>query len=312
MSAARAATMVANGDVRQLAAARLTPRSSIAALVPHFHCEAWLADCLASLVSQTCPLDAIVVIDDGSGAPPIDIVARCPSVTLLAAAVNVGPYRLIQQVIDDTNFDGYLFQDADDWSSSDRLEVLLAEADRTGAELVGCQEIVILCDRAEARPMGYPLDVNGYLRSHPGAFALVHHASVVSRDLVQRAGGFATGLRFGGDAEFLQRAACLGRVRNVPNYGYFRRQRAGSLTTEASTGLRSPERVKLSETLRTGAARDAAAMARGEPVCVSPCVTAGPVALAHILGPVLTGKTWDEADAADAAHHARIPSGVGG
>ena len=51
---------------------------------------------------------------------------RHPGVTLLHAAENVGPYRLVQQVIDDTDYDAYLFQDADDWSAPDRLEQLLA------------------------------------------------------------------------------------------------------------------------------------------------------------------------------------------
>ena len=45
--------------------------------------------------------------------------------TLLHADRNVGPYRLVQQVIEDTDYDAYLFQDADDWSAPDRLEQLL-------------------------------------------------------------------------------------------------------------------------------------------------------------------------------------------
>ena len=44
------------------------------ALIPHFKCEQWLDDVLASLRAQTRPLDGIVVIDDASGEPPIEIV----------------------------------------------------------------------------------------------------------------------------------------------------------------------------------------------------------------------------------------------
>src|SRR5262249_42072276 len=90
---------------------RLGPGSTVLALIPHFKCEQWLDDCLASLRAQTRPLDGIVVIDDASGDPPIEIVERHPGVTLLHAAENVGPYRLIQQVMDDTDYDAYLFQD---------------------------------------------------------------------------------------------------------------------------------------------------------------------------------------------------------
>ena len=96
------------------------------ALIPHFQCEEWLDDASPSLQAQTRPLDGIVVIDDASDDPPLEIVERHPRVTLLHADRNVGPYRLVQQVIEETDYDAYLFQDADDWSAPDRLEKLLA------------------------------------------------------------------------------------------------------------------------------------------------------------------------------------------
>ena len=113
--------------------------SSVLAIVPHYQCDAWLGDCLDSLVRQTRPLEGIVVINDDHGSPPTDIVRHFPTVTLLASAENVGPYRLTQAVIDQTGYDAYLMQDADDWSAPRRLELLLAAAERTGAELIGCQ-----------------------------------------------------------------------------------------------------------------------------------------------------------------------------
>ena len=139
---------------------RLTKESSVLALIPHFRCEEWLDDCLQSLLDQTRLLDGIVVIDDASDDPPLDIVERYPGVTLLHAERNVGPYRLIQQVMEDTHYDAYLFQDADDWSAPDRLELLLDGAERTGAELIGTQELRVFCDEPEAVPIEWPLDVN--------------------------------------------------------------------------------------------------------------------------------------------------------
>jgi hypothetical protein len=289
---------------------RLTRQSTIAALVPHYHCEQWLDDCLSSLAQQTRPLDAIVVLDDGSPAPPVDIVKAYPHVTLLAAPDNVGPYRLLQQAIDDTDYDGYLFQDADDWSGRDRLERLLAEAGRTGAELVGCQEALICCDIAEVQPVRYPLDVNRELAMKPGLFGLAHHASVVSRDLMVRIGGFATGLRFGGDSELLQRAVHAARVRNVPQCCYFRRERQGSLTTDASTGMASPERLALSATLRWRAATDAAARSEGRSISLLPSATAGPVVLTHLAGPALCGRRSGGMAPVVAGTAAALPDGL--
>lgn len=266
----------------------LTVNSTILAVIPHYRCEPWLRRCLRSLVSQTRPLDGIVVVDDNSGSPPVNIVEEFPNVTLLTSPFNVGPYRLIQQVIEDTNYNAYLFQDADDWSTSDRLEKLLHAAVNTGAELVGTQEFRVFEEESRLSPVCYPLDVNAALAEKPG-HPLLHPSSLVRRDLVRRIGGFATGLRFGGDTEFLLRAALVGRIVNVPYYCYFRRKRAGSLTTAADTGLDSPARIELLKTLKSRAIANYAALQEGQPPCLSPLAKEEPIKLNYVIGPKLPG-----------------------
>lgn len=267
----------------------LTRNSTVAALVPHYRCEEWLADCLESLVTQTRPLQSIVVIDDNSTPPPVEIVRRFPQVTLYASQEkkNVGPYRLVQEVINNTNYDAYLFQDADDWSAEDRLELLLDEAERTGAELIGSQEVRILCDEGEVVPFSYPLDANASLVEQPVGFPLLHPTSLVSRDLVLRIGGFATGLRFGGDSEFLRRAGHAARVVNIPHYSYFRRIRGGSLTMAADTGFQSTERQRLMVALHERAKDNAALVAKGKVPNLAPHAIAPAVKLKLIAGPGL-------------------------
>jgi hypothetical protein len=237
------------------------------------------------MVSQTRPLDAIFVIDDGTGRPPVDIVRRFPQVTLVESAENVGPYRLVQQVMNDTDFDAYLFQDADDWSSRDRLELLLVEAERSGAELIGTQEVRIGCDVGDAWTFNYPLDVNEALGDRPQFFGLLHPTSLVSRDLVRRIGGYSTGLRFSGDAEFLTRAVHVATVRNIPNFCYYRRKRLGSLTTNPETSLDSPARLKLRNVLHSRAKANAAARQAGGHISLQPYVVAPPIQLSYLVGP---------------------------
>jgi len=261
--------------------------STVLALIPHFKCEQWLDDCLASLRAQTRPLDGIVVIDDASGDPPVEIVERHPGVTLLHAAENVGPYRLIQQVIEDTDYDAYLFQDADDWSAPERLERLLAGAEETGAELIGSQELRVFCDEPEAVPIAWPLDGNAPFEERPTAFSCLHPTSLVSRDLVMEVGGFASGLRFGGDAEFLRRVHWIATVASVPYHGYIRRVRQGSLTTAPATAIGTPVRKQLMEETFARANGNAERVAAGEAPDLSPLRTAPPVVLEHIAGPAL-------------------------
>lgn len=267
----------------------LTTASSVLAVIPHHRCEEWLGGALESLVEQTRTLDGIVVVDDASGEPPREIVARFPQVTLLkvVARTNVGPYRISQQVIRQTDYQAYLWQDADDWSMPDRVERLLETADRTGAELVGSQELRVLCREGEAVPFTYPLDVNAALLQEPTSFPLLHPTSIVSRDLMMRVGGFATGLRFSGDSEFLRRAMHVARGVNVPEFCYARRIRAGSLTTAPGTGMRSPQRVVLMATLHARARANAELVAQGQSPVLEPLALAPPVRLSHVAGPIL-------------------------
>jgi hypothetical protein len=132
----------------------------------------------------------------------------------------------------------------------------------------------------------YPLDVNQALAEKPG-HPLLHPSSLVTRDLVMRLGGFATGLKFGGDTEFLLRASLVARIVNVPDYCYFRRKHSGSLTTSPDTGLDSPARVELLMKLKNRAYANYAAMREGRPPELSPLVKAEPLRLFHVTGPKL-------------------------
>jgi glycosyltransferase involved in cell wall biosynthesis len=257
----------------------------VLAIIPHYGCEEWLEWCLHSIVSQTRPPDGIVVVDDASQVPPKDIVERFPNVTLLTSVESVGPYRLKQQVINQTNYDGYLLQDADDWSSNSRLELLLNEAQRTGADIVASQEIRFYWDREQVVPVTYPADVNAMLEQNKVCDPLLHPACLFSRDILRRLNGFATGLRFAGDTEFLLRARYAAKMVNVPFYCYFKRKRAGSLTMSPETGIRSPARTELVQKLIVRGTANAEAKANGRMPDLMPSPVAGPVQLIHVTGP---------------------------
>ncbi len=271
---------------------RLHRQSTVLAVVTHYRCEAWLAQAIESLLQQTHPLDGIAVIDDASPEPPIAIVRQFPRVTLLTAAENVGPYRLIQAIIDQTHYDAYLQQDADDWSSPHRLAVLLAEAERTGAELLGTQflNIWIWGDEGYQELQAYPADVNTAYRNKPdGWFGLTWGSSIVTRDLVLRLGGLATGLRFAGDKEFTTRAHYAARVVNVQQCCYYRRKRPNALTSAPETGFGTPTRNRVRSQIKARAIENAAAVAAGRAPNIAPLSLAEPIMLRYLLGPELRG-----------------------
>ncbi|MGK7924492.1 MAG: glycosyltransferase family 2 protein [Spirulina sp.] len=262
---------------------KITQNSKILALIPHYNCHSWLHRCLQSLVAQTRPPDRILVLDDCSPDPPLKITEKFPRVTLLKSAENVGPYRLIQQAIAETNYDAYLFQDADDWSANIRLERLLETAEKTGAELVGTQEWRVYELEGKLTPVYYPLDVNCALAEKPG-HPLIHPSSLVGRDLVMRVGGFATGLRFGGDTEFLLRSVFAAKIVNIPEFCYFRRKRPNSLTTASETGLDSPQRKALVKALKARARANQEKFRGGKQPDLAPLAIAKPIKLHYLAG----------------------------
>jgi glycosyltransferase involved in cell wall biosynthesis len=267
---------------------------TVLALIPHYQCEEYLDDCLAALVAQTRPLDGIVVIDDASAQPPIGIVRRYPGVTLMTAAENSGPYRLVQQVINDTDYDAYLFQDADDWSAPDRLERLLADAEAAGADMIGSQEIRVFCDEPEVVSIQWPLDGNAEFRQRATAFPLLHPTTLVSRRAMVAAGGYSMGLRFGGDAEFLRRVHHVARCVNSPHHGYFRRIRQGSLTTAPATAIGTPARKQLMEETFARANANAERVAAAEAPDLSPLRPGPGMKLTRLAGPRLHTRAGGE------------------
>jgi glycosyltransferase involved in cell wall biosynthesis len=275
-------------DGTRSAAAVLNAHSTVLAVIPHFNGHRWLDQCLESLARQTRPPDAIVVVDDDSSPPPADIVSRFDRVTLVRASRNVGPYRLLQQIVDDTSYDAYMLQDADDWSAADRLALLLEAAEVSAAEVVGCQELRVIDADSRLLPVSYPLDANAALLANPGAYPVLHSSSLLSRRLIRRIGGFATGLRYSGDSEFLRRAAHVARVVNIPHFAYFRRDHPQSLTNAPETGWQSPGRRSIGRLLQDRAARNAAAVRENRLPDVTPIATAPPIHLERVLGPPLS------------------------
>jgi len=264
----------------------ITTRSQVLAFVPHYRCEQWLAQCLHSLTSQTRPPDNIVVVDDNSPEPPREIVQRFPEVTLLATRVNIGPENILHDVIRTTDYDAYMIQDADDWCAVDRLEHSLLEAERTGAEVVGGQEISIIIERPEILLKTHPLDVNRSLAENI-AHSVCHGASLIARSLALRAGGFDHTLRVAADTDFTLRAAHLGRIVNLPRFYYYRRMRPNSRISAQNTGHGSAIRIKEKDFIYRRAQRNAEFDGPGiAPEVVVP-EGPSPAEFRHILGPKL-------------------------
>jgi len=216
--------------------------SSVLVVISFYRCEEWLHACLTSMAQQTRPPENIVVIDDCSPALPLKFLEAFPNVTLLSTTRNVGPEKILNNVIFATDYEAYMVQDPDDWSSHDRLELSLRCAEQTGADMVGTHEFTVHHSKETLELCVYPPDVN-HAMSQGASHCLLHCTGLISRALALKIGGFDEHLKLGADTDFIVRAWHAGRIINLPNFCVFHRIRAGSLTTHAETGHQSAART---------------------------------------------------------------------
>src|SRR5262249_19074163 len=153
----------------------------------------------------------------------------------------------------------------------------LAAAERTGAELIGCQELSFDQRRELVLSCFYPPDPGPALRVQHTQ-ALLHPSSLVSRDLVMRIGGFSSGLRFGGDMEFQLRAHHAGHAANIRRFCYYRRRRPDSLWTSPDTGKGSTARLEQEARIKAASRANATRVALGQEPDLSPAKRSEPIA----------------------------------
>lgn len=267
----------------------LNADARILGVIPYYEAEEYLEAAIDSLVRQSRPLQGIVVIDDCSSSPPSNTLAKFPGVTLLRSDENSGPYRLIQEVIANTGYDAFLFQDADDWAANNRLEILLDVATRTGKELIGSQGHRLIVDEGEVVLYQHPLNPELTFQNTPKSKPVHHPTSLVTRDLIMRVGGFANALPFSGDTEFLRRAATIGPIGNTAEFIYVYRTRSDSLTGSEETGVHTAVRRDLWAIQHPRAQWIAERANAGLGPVLAPMAVTSPPALTHLTGPALIG-----------------------
>jgi glycosyltransferase involved in cell wall biosynthesis len=225
------------------------PPPRVTVILTHFGCEDYLAEAVASILQQTFKALELWVVDDCS---PSDLwatkLARWrgdPRLRLFRSSRNVGTYRLKALCIDHID-SGYIgFQDADDASEPQRIEVQIREMERRRLDVVGTGYII---SNERGEPVGrkrMPRSCNWLFRL--GRVFIVHHpTTLVRRTVFDRIGSFDGNTRMGADCDFMLRAAHRFQVGNVRPLLYRYRLRSGSLTAAPATGFGSDARVAYS------------------------------------------------------------------
>ncbi len=214
-------------------------------VMPHYRCEAYLAAAVRSVLEQSYRDLELCVVDDGSPSDawlealrPFRADARLRA---YRTGRNVGPYRICNRVLGETDSALVTFHDADDVSSVTRLEVQALALGRRRLDIVGTGFSTI--DESgkvlERRPMHRRPLFWGVL----GTDFVVHPATVLCRRAVfDVLGGFDGTARFEADTDFLIRAQFAFRIGNVRSCLYSYRERTDSISRAPETGIGSPPR----------------------------------------------------------------------
>jgi glycosyltransferase involved in cell wall biosynthesis len=227
----------------------------VTVLMAHFRCEEWVAQAAESILVQTGVVPRLWVVDDASPNPRALLDAlrplRCESLRLWRSKRNVGQFRLYNRLLPAVETPYIALQDADDWSSPNRLETLVRFATTNEIDIVGSSATSVLSDGAFGEVQRRPHNVNSALRWRCRGPVVLGATLLCRTDFLSAIGGYDGSTRLGADSDLVYRAVFAGRVANVAETLYFARQREDSLTQAPATGFQSPERRLYRRAIRT-------------------------------------------------------------
>jgi peptidoglycan/xylan/chitin deacetylase (PgdA/CDA1 family) len=215
----------------------------VSVIVPAFEAAEVLDGALESVARQSLARWEALIVDDGSTDGTLAVAeawaARDRRFRVLRLARNRGVGAARNAGLAAAQGRYVLFLDADDWIGADHLRTLadaMAASPDAVAAYGGTTPIGI--DGAEAPPELPPPP--GELFAHSArACPLAIHACLARRDVIDRLGGFDTGLAVGEDWDLWQRLARTGAPQiRVPCCSAYYRARPGSARRSRPSALR--------------------------------------------------------------------------
>lgn len=112
----------------------------VSIIIPVYNAELWLERCLKSALDQTISNIEVIAVDDGSSDGSRDILrafaARDSRLRILINEKNCGQAAARNRGMDNATGTWLAFLDNDDMLSPDFCQILLAEAEKSGADII--------------------------------------------------------------------------------------------------------------------------------------------------------------------------------
>lgn len=226
--------------------------SGVVACIPYYGCAGLVRRAVEGLLAQTHANITVVVINDGDPHPPWHCLAGINDRRLVRFDLgnNYGPYLATAVVLNATTAPYFLIQDADDWSTPNRVQSLLHRLERDGSDFAVSAQLhyserpdrsrrfdLRWADVASSESVRSPYVVKRFLT--PEFTLRVPHHGLFRTSSLRRIGGYYAGFRVSYDALLTNLILMTGRISHLPQPLYYRTVRPESLTRAARTGMKS-------------------------------------------------------------------------
>jgi len=199
----------------------MNPRVSV--IIPTYNYGHYLSEAINSVLSQTLPIDEIIVVDDGSTDNTEEIVGTFGDKVIYVRKGNAGLSAARNTGIERSTGDLVAFLDADDiwYPEKTEKQVALFEVDESIGMVYSCvrefesdtgETVTTWCEGKE----GWMAD--DLLRFEGAAVSAIGSTGLVKREVFETIGNFDTNLKHSEDWDFSYRLARkykLGLVREV-------------------------------------------------------------------------------------------------
>lgn len=227
-------------------------RPLVSVVMANFNGAAFLAEALRSALSQSLAAIEVVLADDGSTDASLAIAhaiaAGDPRLVVLPPARNGGPGAARNRGLDAARGQWIAVMDSDDLMHPERLERLVAAADRSGADILADDMLAFFEDGAAPAPLlrgrlALPAEVDLALYVRANALfgrlpALGYLKPLIRADLLRRSGvRYDPTLRIAEDYDLVARLLAGGaRFRIEPELTYFYRRHSASTSHRLRRG----------------------------------------------------------------------------
>ena len=199
-------------------------------IIPAYKASEFILDCVESIINQSENIDIEILIGIDDCSETLSFIQSCEIIKnkckLYYFTENCGPYLIRNTLSEISKYNNLIFFDADDIMNDNLISETLKILSKNDVVRWGFYDFINDVEEGSLSSM-----------HANGAFAM-------KKDVFLKLNGFLP-LRISADSEFRHRLKYNGYITENSNIKFFRRIHENNLTRNKTTGMKSPERIRV-------------------------------------------------------------------